>query len=768
MKNVISKIADDFIQEALSSPRMLEDLSAMERYMAEAYDGRVFIELLQNADDAGAKSIFVHVEEDSIIVANDGRPFDEKDIVSICRSGASSKQRGDGIGYRGVGFKSTTSISNEIVIYSSGTYFSFSKQRCADKLGKHVNQVPTVRVPFLVDEDELPPSICSLLSKLEADGYSTFFVFECCDREKFIKELYGINSGWMIFLNCISAIKISVDAKAKEYRAIRKPYKHGYTYLQLEDEKDGWIVAHSPNASIAFRFNHEKGVIPCADNEARMYCYLPTLDTSGFAMKINADFSTDPSRKHIILNDSTSMACIKSAAMLTFDFIKKALHDDNATTVLNVFCNHIGLSEPGACFEKELFYLLSTNDWLPMSNGTIANPNSVKIPPDWIDKNSKRIINKTLSSVMNCEVDERVLLKNERLAVLLTTCGAKQYDSSDLSNILQSMQTVTELDVRFIGIAWGYAFRMAYYDSAYFNRCYIPLDDNRFVKVCDATGCLSLAPQFIEGLVSVLRSDELTRFSDGLSWFPRRDTSRNNQNPKKVTGGMAINSPGYSKMSRWKTPVENCISYFRSLGINAKDVSKQAFGYDVIYTHLDGSTRHVVVKPVKVLGDAFSMTDKEYTKMQELEMSYEAFIVATDDPANAHQLVSLKLVSLEKRVKEWEYVCIKYDLSQETNEVINVAQVIDAELVKSFSIKYLNRVQKDFLSTLLENGDVELFAENKQCSIRVVVTQINGIFDFYTGKEILDWQNDIPSIKECYVGSIRYLLENSPDINGGA
>ena len=59
MKAIIKSISESFMQEALSSPRMLEDLAAMEKYMSESYDGRTFVELLQNADDAGASRIKV-------------------------------------------------------------------------------------------------------------------------------------------------------------------------------------------------------------------------------------------------------------------------------------------------------------------------------------------------------------------------------------------------------------------------------------------------------------------------------------------------------------------------------------------------------------------------------------------------------------------------------------------------------------------------------------------------------------------------------------
>jgi hypothetical protein len=52
LNNIVAQISGEFLCEAKNSPRLLEDMAAMEKFMAESYDGRVFIELMQNADDA--------------------------------------------------------------------------------------------------------------------------------------------------------------------------------------------------------------------------------------------------------------------------------------------------------------------------------------------------------------------------------------------------------------------------------------------------------------------------------------------------------------------------------------------------------------------------------------------------------------------------------------------------------------------------------------------------------------------------------------------
>ena len=72
MKSTIKTISDSFIKEALASPRMLEDLASMEKYMSESYDGRTFVELIQNADDAQSREVKVFSVGNTLVVANSG------------------------------------------------------------------------------------------------------------------------------------------------------------------------------------------------------------------------------------------------------------------------------------------------------------------------------------------------------------------------------------------------------------------------------------------------------------------------------------------------------------------------------------------------------------------------------------------------------------------------------------------------------------------------------------------------------------------------
>lgn len=96
-----------------------EQKEVIESIAATDYDGRTVIELLQNGHDAhprnrhdGAWEVVLHEDEGEhgvLYVANAGNPVNHDDFESICSRGLSNKRPDEGIGNKGVGFKSVFS-----------------------------------------------------------------------------------------------------------------------------------------------------------------------------------------------------------------------------------------------------------------------------------------------------------------------------------------------------------------------------------------------------------------------------------------------------------------------------------------------------------------------------------------------------------------------------------------------------------------------------------------------------------------------------------
>ena len=293
IKEIINKINSDFISEAKNSPALLADMAAMEKYMSESYSGRILVELLQNADDAHSSRVFITEQNGNVIFANNGRPFNDSDVMAISRSGASDKKRGETIGYRGIGFKSTSFLSSEIIIYSNETTFSFSKSKTAAAIGVNEENVPTIRIPFLVDDTPYR----NIIDTLQDSGFTTLFIFKSSNKNVLQDEIESLSSDLMLFLHHLKEIETQNMGEDKLLRVMRKTKEWGQ---EITIDKRKWGIVDN---CLAFKMEEDE-FIKCESDEAVYYTFLPTYDKAPLPIKMNGDFSTDPSRKHIRNDES--------------------------------------------------------------------------------------------------------------------------------------------------------------------------------------------------------------------------------------------------------------------------------------------------------------------------------------------------------------------------------------------------------------------------------------------------------------------------------
>jgi hypothetical protein len=94
----------------------------------------VVSELLQNADDAGATRASVAIEGDEFVFSHNGEDFTEEHFASLCRFGYSNKRALHTIGFRGVGFKSTFSLGDEVRLFSPTLSVAFRRKRFTEPI----------------------------------------------------------------------------------------------------------------------------------------------------------------------------------------------------------------------------------------------------------------------------------------------------------------------------------------------------------------------------------------------------------------------------------------------------------------------------------------------------------------------------------------------------------------------------------------------------------------------------------------------------------
>jgi hypothetical protein len=89
----------------------------------------ILSELLQNADDAGATAAAVWIEDGVFIFEHDGEDFAEEHFASLCRFGYSNKRALHTIGFRGIGFKSTFSLGDQVELHTPSLGVAFHRRR---------------------------------------------------------------------------------------------------------------------------------------------------------------------------------------------------------------------------------------------------------------------------------------------------------------------------------------------------------------------------------------------------------------------------------------------------------------------------------------------------------------------------------------------------------------------------------------------------------------------------------------------------------------
>jgi hypothetical protein len=94
----------------------------------------VVSELLQNADDVGATEASVSILDGEFVFSHNGEDFTEQHFASLCRFGYSNKRTLHTIGFRGIGFKSTFSLGDQVHLITPTLSVAFCRNRFAEPI----------------------------------------------------------------------------------------------------------------------------------------------------------------------------------------------------------------------------------------------------------------------------------------------------------------------------------------------------------------------------------------------------------------------------------------------------------------------------------------------------------------------------------------------------------------------------------------------------------------------------------------------------------
>jgi hypothetical protein len=695
--NLINELQSQFFREAKNSPILLSDLASMETYIAESYQDRSIIELLQNADDALSSRFLIKKVSNTIIVANDGREFSEEDIIAICRSGSSTKKRGGSIiGYRGIGFKSVVNLADRVHIIGKNVRLTFSRE-LTNKLFNEKIQSPLIRIPHnytpLKDYE-------AIISELVEQNYTTIFIFEQLKRDNLENEIEYFDSSSLLFLKKIKQLEF--DTNIDKLISVKRKINEEQEFLTITEDgaKENWLVCRGRSnkiEAIAFLLNENLKLVEVDPLRSVAHSFMPTKDNVGLPIKVNGDFSTDPSRTKIVFDEATFNS-IEICCNLILETIKRHFNNEELLGLFHILSdkneNVYSKFSLGQKFKEHFINkfkdTLNTNRWFIGDDGDSYSIKDLKVNPMWLNQHDfLSLTEKSPYYPIQKDFESRFpgLLK------FIEGYGAKQLTIDEILEVTNnSCPTINGAVEIFLESIKKYRFQL--------NEKVKGVLKNAHILYFEEIGCQSISQlvgsekidsTYLEQLKFKLNDmNDLEYFMKNLEipmntyinektngileinkdngMIPKENDSINSTNKfeEKISGGQNLKRDiiKYSNsVKKWRS-VEINLAAFLEMEEDVEkviDVSKSNLGYD-LEVYRGSNIEYVEIKSVESIGATISMTNNEYSTANELKKRYVLAIAKQTQEGIEVCFIKdpLNQLNLTKRVTRWEWICDEY------------------------------------------------------------------------------------------------------------
>lgn len=656
--------------EAEQSPNLLEDLAALEGYLSETYSSRAFIELLQNADDAGATTVEFSFNGTQLISSNNGKTFTANDVQGICRSGKSSKSRGSSIGYRGIGFKSTAALASQILVSSGDYCFKFSKELTARALASS-KPMPLIRVPHFgkaADDEWAVFSNGNVLSP----GQDTVFIFDVIDLVALAAEFENFRSDYLLFLNNVLEVRLNFRGSKRTFYRSKKDSSPTESTVTLGSSDSGetiWLVSGQATFSLACATVNDTPS-PMRQESSLFHSFLPTTETTGLGVRINADFSTDPSRTKITLDEHTLEILQDVSAFVARTLISVAQGERNLIGgVIAPESMHAGFNQSNKSVKFVLQEMVKQHI---RNHGALSN---FRTRPSWIVG-----IDLRPNAALGNSVPRLVQTTNDEQISFFKSLGLKALSPGELLKYFEVSQWPKESRAALIGQVASASALATREDLELLTSTSIwesedgrqrPLSDYlsqeskismSFLDLLSKNGA-SIA--FLKSMVQKVNQN----FGELFNFAPNESAPIQEVNGWKLLS--APRAPTFPSMQgspvieepMWRTAELFVLSSLRQAGYEANDVSRQFVGYD-IHARKDEVEYFVEVKKVSTFAEPFSLTSNEQAFASQMGAKFVLAIVSLSADGSRSTLAFIAnptaKLGFERQCQKWVWECSNY------------------------------------------------------------------------------------------------------------
>jgi hypothetical protein len=286
---------DDLIKDRGEKVRLMKkDGDNSHKLLADLYGSptHFITELLQNAEDEGAKNVSFTLTDAELIFEHDAKKlFDFNDIRAISNFGDNheKKEKPNAIGRFGIGFKSVYSITDNPRIVSADFDITIRDYNIPERTNGHLQE-------FFRGTKIILPFKAEMKKKT---------------KELLTKELKDLNLQYLLFLTNIISIKWEIENDSGLYERISNKKDKRFVTLKSSSKELKYILLEKPvqidkkNLLIKISFqlsNDRKAITAC--EKSPLFVFFPTKIETTLKFLVHAPFYTTPARENIQEGDN--------------------------------------------------------------------------------------------------------------------------------------------------------------------------------------------------------------------------------------------------------------------------------------------------------------------------------------------------------------------------------------------------------------------------------------------------------------------------------